>query len=61
MKQITKQQMEFLIENKLLVCTKGRYQDLSITSRQNKGKRKKRYIPDNLYEKYFGKNTKENK
>ena len=46
--------MEFLIENKLLVCTKGRYQDLSITSRQNKGRRKKRYIPDNLYEKYFG-------
>lgn len=53
--------MEFLIKNKLLVSTKGRYQDLTITSRQNNSKRKKRYIPDNLYKKYFGKNAKENK
>jgi hypothetical protein len=61
LKQITKEQMEFLIKNKLLVSTKGRYQDLTITSRQNNSKRKKRYIPDNLYKKYFGKNAKENK
>lgn len=53
--------MFYLIKIGALKSLKGSFQDLAITSRQNNGRRKKRYIPDNIYDKYFGKNSKENK
>lgn len=47
--------MEYLIKNKILKCKKGQYKDLYISSRNKKSKRKKRYIPDEIYEKYLKK------
>jgi len=53
--EISKEQMEYLIKNKILKCKKGQYKDLYISSRNKKSKRKKRYIPDEIYEKYLKK------
>ncbi len=58
MRFITKEQADYLIKKGYLKQEKGRFPDLSITSRQKPGKRKKRYIPDNLYERHFGENKK---
>jgi hypothetical protein len=49
LKQISKQEMQWLIANKYLKMEGGRYLNLTITGR--KSKRKKRYVPENIYNK----------
>lgn len=50
--------MLYLMKIGALKNFKGKYQDLALTSKKKAGKRKKRYIPDNIYNKYFGENSK---
>jgi hypothetical protein len=49
LKQISKEEMQWLIANKYLKMEGGRYLNLTITGR--KSKRKKRYVPENIYDK----------
>lgn len=51
--EITKEQLDYLIEKKYLKMEHGRYPDLVILNRHKKSKRKKRLVP-HTYEKYLG-------
>lgn len=50
--EISKEQMEDLIEQGILKERNGKYYNLVVTSRNRRGKRKKRYIPDS-FKKYL--------
>jgi len=52
LKQISKEEMQWLIANKYLKMEGGRYLNLTITGqKKGKSKRKKRYVPENIYNK----------
>ena len=54
MKQISKEEANYLIRNKFVKCEKGRYPDITITCRdKSKGKRKKRYVNKVIWERYL--------
>lgn len=50
--EITKEQLDYLIEKKYLKMEYGKYPDLVILNRHKKGKRKKRLVPY-VYEKFL--------
>jgi len=53
--QISKQEKDWLIKNKYLKLEKGKYTDLTVTSRKkSKSKRKKHYVPEPIAEKLKG-------
>jgi len=54
LKPISKEQYLFLADNGYLKQEKGRYPDLSLTSKHKNAKRKHRYIPDYIFYRYFG-------
>jgi hypothetical protein len=50
---VTLEQINYLKDSGYLKQEKGRYPDESITSKNKGSKRKKRYVPDYIYEKYL--------
>jgi hypothetical protein len=48
LKKISKEDAFYLIKEGFLKTKKGKYEDLHITSKQKKGKRKGYYVPDFL-------------
>ena len=50
MKPISKEQMDYMIEKKILKQSKGQYRDqLVVVNKQGSGKEKQRYVTDPLY------------
>ncbi len=57
MQQITKQEKDWLIKNNYLKIKRGKYEDLTVTSRKkSKSKRKKYYVSEPIYKKLKGRN-----
>jgi hypothetical protein len=50
---VTLEQIIYLKTNGYLKMEKGRYPDESLTSKHKGSKRKKRYVPDYIYERYL--------
>ena len=46
MKQVSKQEKDWLIKNNILKMERGKYQDLSLIGRCKKSRRKKYFVPD---------------
>lgn len=50
--EVSKREKDWLIKNNYLKLKKGRYADLTVTSRKkSKSKRKKYYVPEPIYKK----------
>ena len=48
MVRVTKQEVEYLKQRKLLKLVRGRYPDLVVANREHKGRAKSYYINENL-------------
>lgn len=49
--EISKQEMNYLIEKGFIKTSKGKYKNLIITGREKKSKNKKRYVPEHIADK----------